>query len=87
MQVIFQQNTTAFWKGADIVNHERAQLAVQNLQKRYCTKEVPTKFSDPGASTSTTTQETSPQEITGDNIISLNLNPEFPSGGTPESSL
>ena len=30
---------------------------VQNLQKRYCTKKVPTKFSDPGASTSTSTQQ------------------------------
>ena len=57
MQVIFQQNTTTFWKRADIVNHQRAQLAVQNLKKRYCTKEVPTKFSDPGASTSTSTQQ------------------------------
>ena len=46
---------------ADIINHQRAQLAVQQMQKKYCTKEVSTKFSDTGASTSTSTSTQPPQ--------------------------
>ena len=68
LTAIFQESTTAYWKGADIINHQRAQLAVQNLQKKYCTKETPTKFSstEPSAYTSQPTkkQPKKPSETT-----------------------
>ena len=59
MTAIFQENITAYWKGADITIHQRAQLAVQNLQKKYCTEETPTTFSltEPSASTSQPTKK------------------------------
>ena len=64
MKAIFEENTTAIWKGADIINLQRAQPAVQNLQKKYCTKQQPaTKFSDPGASTSTMSEHPTKKQL------------------------
>ena len=54
LTTVFQQNSSLFWKGADIINQQKALLAVQNLQKKYCTRETPSIFSsgEPTASTS-----------------------------------
>ena len=57
LTTIFQQNSSSFWKGADIINQQKALLAVQNLQKKYCTKETPSIFSSGEATASTSSSK------------------------------
>ena len=57
LTTIFQQNSPSFWKGADIINQQKALLAVQNLQKKYCTKETQTIFSSGEATASTSSSK------------------------------
>ena len=44
MQAIFQEHATAYWKGADVINLQKAQLAVQKMPTRFCANKTPSKF-------------------------------------------
>ena len=68
MQVIFQENATAYWKGGDAITLQQAQLAVQTMPSRFCSKKPPSKFSSSEPSTSSgssiSKQSTSKQQTT-----------------------
>ena len=67
MQAIFQEHATAYWKGADVINLQKAQLAVQKMPARFCPIKTPSKFSSSGPSTSSASsskQSTSKQQTT-----------------------
>ena len=53
LELIFEENKTGQWLEADTINFQNANLAAQNMQKKYCTPVPPsTPFSQ--ASTSET---------------------------------
>ena len=62
LTTIFQQNSSSFWKGADIINQQKALLAVQDLQKKYCTKETPSIFSSGEATASSSKPRKQPRK-------------------------
>ena len=39
--MIFEENKTVQWLGADTINFQKANLAVQTMQKKYCTPVTP----------------------------------------------
>ena len=52
--MIFEENKSAQWLGADTINYQKAILAVQTIQKKYCTPVPPsTPFSKDQAEPST----------------------------------
>ena len=67
MQAIFQEHATTYWKGADVINLQKVQLAVQRMPARFCANKIPSKFSSSGPSTSSASsskQSTSKQQTT-----------------------
>ena len=55
--MIFEENKTAQWLGADTINFQKANLAVQSMQKKYCTPVPPsTPFSQASALGNPTSQ-------------------------------
>ena len=64
MQAIFQEHATAYWKGADVINLQKAQLAVQKMPARFCAKKIPSKFSASGPSTSSGSSASSSKQGT-----------------------
>ena len=53
MDIIFLENKTAQWLGADTINYQKANLAVQTMQKKYWTPpnpHPPTPFSKTSSS-------------------------------------
>ena len=61
-----------------MINHQKALLAVQNLQKKYCIKDTPTIFSSGEASASTSSkprkQPRKPAETTS-TLLTLSKTP------------
>ena len=64
MQAIFQEHATAYWKGADVINLQKAQLAVQTMPARFCANKTPSKFSSSGPSTSSASSSSSSKQST-----------------------
>ena len=64
MQAIFQEHATAYWKGTDVINLQKAQLAVQTMPARFCANKTPSKFSSSGPSTSSASSSSSSKQST-----------------------
>ena len=64
MQAIFQEHATAYWKGADVINVQKAQLAVQTMPVRFCANKTSSKFSSSGPSTSSGSSSSSSKQST-----------------------
>ena len=68
LDVIFQENKTAQWLGADTINYQKANLAVQTMQNKYWTPpdhHPPTPFSQASSSgTQLSTSKKKPSQPT-----------------------
>ena len=59
--VIFNENKIAQWLGADTITFQKAKLAVQTMQTKYCTCSTP--FSQSQPSTSKSSAEACPKPL------------------------